>query len=83
MAEMFWLRIAGSDITSNMLLYFFWKLSCCVDILKKLQVEIDEVMPDVVIIPDISVLQELSYPSAFIKIYTYTLQSQVLSNMQY
>ncbi|KAG6888517.1 hypothetical protein C0995_007760 [Termitomyces sp. Mi166 len=59
--------IAGSDTTSNTLSYFFWELSRRADIMKKLQAEVDEAMPDAAIIPDISVLQELPYLSAFIK----------------
>ncbi|KAF9443296.1 cytochrome P450 [Macrolepiota fuliginosa MF-IS2] len=59
--------IAGSDTSSTSLSYFFWELSRRPDILKKLQIEIDEVMPDSRAIPDISVLQELPYLNAFIK----------------
>ncbi|EKM79809.1 hypothetical protein AGABI1DRAFT_72452 [Agaricus bisporus var. burnettii JB137-S8] len=59
--------IAGSDTSSISLSYFFWELSRRPDILKKLQDEIDEVMPDSRAIPDICILQELPYLSAFIK----------------
>ncbi|KAG6868113.1 hypothetical protein C0993_007491 [Termitomyces sp. T159_Od127] len=59
--------VAGSDTTSNTLSYFFWELSRRADIMKKLQAEVDEAMPDAAVIPDISVLQELPYLSAFIK----------------
>jgi hypothetical protein len=61
------LRIAGSDTTSTSLSYFFWELSRRADILKKLQSELDEAMPDAGVIPDISILQELPYLGAFIK----------------
>jgi hypothetical protein len=61
------IRIAGSDTSSISLSYFFWELSRRPDILKKLQDEIDEVMPDSRAIPDICILQELPYLSAFIK----------------
>ncbi|KAG5637814.1 hypothetical protein H0H81_003146 [Sphagnurus paluster] len=37
------------------------------DIMKKLQAELDEVMTDAGVIPDLSVLQELPYLNAFIK----------------
>ncbi|KAG6824957.1 hypothetical protein H0H92_005314 [Tricholoma furcatifolium] len=59
--------IAGSDTTSNTLSYFFWELSRRADIMKKLQAELDEAMPDAFVVPDISVLQELPYLNAFIK----------------
>ncbi|KXN88975.1 hypothetical protein AN958_06437 [Leucoagaricus sp. SymC.cos] len=59
--------IAGSDTSSISLSYFFWELSRRPDILKKLQIEIDEVMADSRAIPDILVLQELPYLNAFIK----------------
>ncbi|KAF9463724.1 cytochrome P450 [Collybia nuda] len=59
--------IAGSDTTSTSLSYFFWELSRRADILKKLQSELDEAMPNTRVIPDISVLQELPYLGAFIK----------------
>lgn len=60
-------RIAGSDTTSTSLSYFFWELSRRADIMKKLQSELDEAMPDAGVIPDISILQELPYLGAFIK----------------
>ncbi|KAG6830124.1 hypothetical protein H0H87_009094 [Tephrocybe sp. NHM501043] len=59
--------IAGSDTTSNSLSYFFWELSRRADIMKKLQAELDEALPDAAVIPDISALQELPYLNAFIK----------------
>ncbi|KAG5642970.1 hypothetical protein DXG03_001818 [Asterophora parasitica] len=59
--------IAGSDTTSTSLSYFFWELSRRADIMKKLQAELDEAMPDAGVIPDLSVLQELPYLNAFIK----------------
>ncbi|KAF8886937.1 cytochrome P450 [Infundibulicybe gibba] len=59
--------IAGSDTTSTTLSYFFWELSRRPDVMKKLQTELDDAMPDTGIIPDISVLQDLPYLSSFIK----------------
>lgn len=47
--------------------YMFWELSRRPDIMKKLQAEIDEAMVDAKVVPDISVLQELPYLSAFMK----------------
>jgi Cytochrome P450 len=60
-------RIAGSDTGSTSLSYFFWELSRRGDIMKKLQQELDEVMPDSQTIPDVLVLQRLPYLNAFIK----------------
>jgi cytochrome P450 len=60
-------RIAGSDTTSIALTFCFWELSQRTDILKKLQAELDEVMIDPRVIPNISVLQKLPYMNAFIK----------------
>ncbi|KAF5364054.1 hypothetical protein D9756_000128 [Leucocoprinus leucothites] len=59
--------IAGSDTSSISLSFLFWELSRRPEILKKLQAELDEAMPDPRTIPDISVLQELPYLNAFIK----------------
>ncbi|KAF9023114.1 cytochrome P450 [Hymenopellis radicata] len=59
--------IAGSDTTSTTLSYFFWELSRRPDIAKKLHAELDEIMVDPRVIPDISVLQNLPYLNAFIK----------------
>lgn len=60
-------RVAGSDTTSTSLSYFFWELSRRVDIMKKLQAEVDDAMPDTGVVPDIAILQELPYLNAFIK----------------
>ncbi|KAL0950331.1 hypothetical protein HGRIS_010302 [Hohenbuehelia grisea] len=59
--------IAGSDTTSTSLSYFFWELSRRADIMKRLQAELDDAMPDRRSIPDISTLQRLPYLNAFIK----------------
>lgn len=59
--------IAGSDTTSTSLSYFFWEVSRRSDVMKRLRAEIDEVMQDAKVIPDISVLQSLPYLNAFIK----------------
>ncbi|KIM73902.1 hypothetical protein PILCRDRAFT_717573 [Piloderma croceum F 1598] len=58
--------IAASDTTSISLSYFFWELSRRADIMKKLQSELDQEIPDSGIIPDNSVLQNLPYLNAFI-----------------
>ena len=60
-------RIAGSDTTNISLSYFFWELSRRADVVRKLQAELDQAMPDPHVIPDISVLQKLPYLNAFIK----------------
>jgi hypothetical protein len=60
-------RVAGSDTTSTTMAYMFWELSRRPDIMKKLQAEMDEAMADAKVVPDISVLQELPYLSAFMK----------------
>ena len=60
-------RIAGSDTTTISLSYFFWELSRRADVVRKLQAELDQAMPDPHVIPDISVLQKLPYLNAFIK----------------
>ena len=54
-------RIAGSDTSSTTITYILWELSRRPDMLKKLQAELDEAMPDAKVIPDISALQELPY----------------------
>jgi len=65
--SIYYFRVAGSDTTSTSLSYFFWELSRHADVMKKLQAELDEAMPDAGTVPSISVLQELPYPSALIK----------------
>lgn len=60
-------RIAGSDTSSISISYFLWELTRRPDILHKLQQEIDEVMPDPNMVPDIKVLNSLEYLSAFVK----------------
>jgi len=73
--------IAGSDTTSTSLSYFFWELSRRPDVMKKLQAELYNVMPDSRTIPDILVLQKLPYLNMFIKeAYVYTAQHQVFLN---
>ena len=61
------LRMAGTDTTSTSITYLFWELSRRPDIMKKLQAELDEAIPDFKVLPDIIVLQDLPYFSAFIK----------------
>ncbi|KAJ7700501.1 cytochrome P450 [Mycena rosella] len=59
--------VAGTDTTSISLSYFLWELTRRQDILRKLQQEIDAVMPDPSAIPDIKVLNSMEYLNAFIK----------------
>ncbi|KAF8165928.1 cytochrome P450 [Crassisporium funariophilum] len=59
--------MAGSDTTSTTITYLFWELSRRPDIMKKLQAELDEAIPDSKVLPNINVLQELPYLSAFLK----------------
>ena len=59
--------IGGCDTTSTTLSYLCWELSRRADTAKKLQVELDTVMPNRKTFPDISTLQNLPYLSAFIK----------------
>jgi hypothetical protein len=61
------LRIAGSDTSSTSLSYFLWELSRRPDVLKKLQQEVDDNMPDAHSILDINVLNKLPYLNSFIK----------------
>lgn len=60
-------RMAGTDTTSTSITYLFWELSRRPDIMKRLQAELDEAITDPKVLPDITVLQELPYLSAFIK----------------
>ncbi|EMD40318.1 hypothetical protein CERSUDRAFT_148236 [Gelatoporia subvermispora B] len=59
--------IAGVDASSTTLSYLFWELSRRSDIMKKLQNELEEAMPDRRVIPSTYVLTNLPYLSAFIK----------------
>ncbi|KAJ2931049.1 hypothetical protein H1R20_g6052, partial [Candolleomyces eurysporus] len=59
--------VAGSDTSSTTITYIVWELSQRPDILKKLQAELDEAMPDSRGIPDISILQELPYLNGVVK----------------
>ncbi|KAJ7137805.1 cytochrome P450 [Mycena epipterygia] len=58
--------IAGAETTSTTLCYFLWQISSSPDVMRKLQLEIDNAMPDPGVIPDLSVLQNLPYLNAFI-----------------
>ncbi|KAJ7264650.1 cytochrome P450, partial [Mycena rebaudengoi] len=58
--------LAGSEPMSATLAYFLWEISHTLP-LHKLRVEIDSIMPDPVVIPDLTVLQELPYLTAFIQ----------------
>ncbi|KAJ7264599.1 cytochrome P450 [Mycena rebaudengoi] len=59
--------LAGSEPTSAALAYFLWEISHNPEALDKRRVEIDAIMPDPVVIPDLTVLQELPYLTAFIQ----------------
>ncbi|KAJ7754837.1 cytochrome P450 [Mycena metata] len=59
--------VAGTDTTSISLSYFLWELTRRHDILRKLQNEIDAVMPDPSAVPDIKILNGMEYLNAFIK----------------
>ena len=47
--------------------YLFWELSRRSDIMKKLQAELDDAMPDRRVLPDAFVLANLPYLNAFLK----------------
>lgn len=59
--------IGACDTTSTTLSYLCWELSRRHDISGKLQAELDTVMPDSKTVPDITILQNLPYLSAFVK----------------
>ncbi|TEB32169.1 cytochrome P450 11B1 [Coprinellus micaceus] len=59
--------VAGSDTSSTTITYILWELSKRPAVVKKLQAELDEAMPDSQAIPDISILQELPYLSGVVK----------------
>ncbi|TFY78766.1 hypothetical protein EWM64_g5247 [Hericium alpestre] len=59
--------VAGVDTTSTTLSYLCWELSRRPDISRNLQKELDSVMVDQRVIPDIAVLQKLPYLNAFVK----------------
>ncbi|KAI0268080.1 cytochrome P450 [Gloeopeniophorella convolvens] len=59
--------VGACDTTSATLSYLCWELSRRADIAKKLQAELDTAMPDRKTFPDITVLQNLPYLSAFVK----------------
>ncbi|PPQ73825.1 hypothetical protein CVT26_012140 [Gymnopilus dilepis] len=59
--------MAGTDTTSTSISYLFWELSRRPDIMKKLQAELDDAIPDSKLLPDITTLQELPYLNAFMK----------------
>ncbi|KAJ7628908.1 cytochrome P450 [Roridomyces roridus] len=59
--------VAGTDTMSLSLSYFLWELTRRQDIMRKLQREIDAVMPDPKAIPSIRELNGMEYLNAFIK----------------
>jgi len=72
--------IAGSETTATTATYILWELSRRPDIVKAVRQEIDQVMPDSRLPPDILVLQALPYFSALIKegLRIYTAASSLL-----
>ncbi|KZV73896.1 cytochrome P450 [Peniophora sp. CONT] len=59
--------VAGVDTTSTLISYTCWELSRQPDISRKLHAELDDVMYDSKVIPDIAVLENLPYLNAVIK----------------
>jgi hypothetical protein len=59
--------VGACDTTSTTLSYLCWELSRRADIAGKLQAELDMVIHDSKTFPDISILQDLPYLSAFVK----------------
>ncbi|KAI0658588.1 cytochrome P450 [Cubamyces menziesii] len=59
--------VAGSDTTSTTLSYLLWELTRRHDIVRALQAELDEYMPDRKAIPDFSTLCQMPYLNAFVK----------------
>lgn len=59
-------RMAGTDTTATTTSYLCYALSQHPRVMRKLQAELDEVMPDARKIPDTHVLQSLPYLNAFI-----------------
>lgn len=59
--------IGACDTTSTTISYLCWELSRRADIAGKLQAELDAIIPDCKTFPDISILQDLPYLSAFVK----------------
>ncbi|KAI0371502.1 cytochrome P450 [Pilatotrama ljubarskyi] len=59
--------VAGTDTSSTTLSYLFWELTRRKDIMRNLQAELDEYMPDRKAVPDFATLCKLPYLNAFIK----------------
>ncbi|KAI0941150.1 hypothetical protein AcV7_002792 [Taiwanofungus camphoratus] len=59
--------IAGVDTAATTLSYLSWELSRRLDIVSRLRAELDGLMPDRRMIPDVSILFKLPYLDAFIK----------------
>lgn len=68
-------RVAGVDTSSTSLSYFCWELTRRKDVLRNLQTELDEHMPDRRVIPDFTTLCKLPYLNAFLKegVYQYVI----------
>ncbi|KIM38750.1 hypothetical protein M413DRAFT_75635 [Hebeloma cylindrosporum] len=75
--------MAGTDTTSTSITYLFWELSRRPDIMKKLQAELDEAIPDCKVLPDMNVLHALPYLTAFMKegLRVYTAVPSVLERV--
>ena len=58
----YFFRMAGTDTTSTMITYLFWEPSRHLDMMKKLQAELDEAMSDSRVI-----LHQLPYLNTFMK----------------
>lgn len=59
--------VAGTDTTSISIAFFLWELSRRPDIVQSLRNELDDIMPDRKVLPDITALNELPYLNAFMK----------------
>ena len=55
------------DTASTLLSYLFWELGRRKDIMKRLQAELEEYMPDSHVVPDFAALCKMPYLNAFIK----------------
>ena len=55
----YFFRMASTDTTSTMITYLFWELSRHLDMMKRLQAELDEAMSDSRVLSNISILSKL------------------------
>ena len=63
----YFFRMAGTDTTSTMITYLFWEISHRLDMMKKLQAELDKAISDSRVLSDIRVLHQLPYLNTFMK----------------